>query len=312
MNWKVKALIQNVISFLPSKLSYEGYYWLQRRFGGLKYVDPFEQFTGATETWKRIQKHGSNPLGKVFFEVGTGRVPLVPMAYWLMGAEKTITIDLNPYLKDELVNEHLIYISNNIEKIKSHFGSLLNKGRFENLLTFIKEPNRDTHDFLNFFKITYIAPGDASSTELPDLCIDYHTSLHVFEHIPLEILKKILIEGNRILKNDGLFIHRIDYSDHFCHSDKNISAVNFLQYSDKQWAKYAGNRYMYMNRLRHDDYLSLLDEVGQAVIFSDPDINKPAELILKSRGIDLDERFRTKSDDILAIASAWITSQKKV
>ena len=49
----------------------------------------------------------------------------------------------------------------------------------------------------------------------------------------------------------------VDYSDHFSHSDQTISSINFLRYSDDEWQRYAGNRYMYMNRLRHDDVLAL-------------------------------------------------------
>jgi len=77
-----------------------------------------------------------------------------------------------------------------------------------------------------------LSPGDAAETHFPDQCIDYHTSYAVFKHILKIVLKKILEEGNRIIKKHGFFVHNIDYSDHFSHSDKSISAINFLQYSD--------------------------------------------------------------------------------
>jgi hypothetical protein len=66
--------------------------------------------------------------------------------------------------------------------------------------------------------------------------------------------EKIINEGNRILSEEGLFVHLIDCSDHFSHNDKSISRINFLQYNVTQWNKLAGNRYVYVNRLRHDDF----------------------------------------------------------
>lgn len=109
MQWKLKAKIQNIVSYLPKAASYNAYYWIQRHFGGLRRVNPSKALIGGIETWKRSKSQDRSPSGKVFFEVGTGRIPLVPLAYWLMGAEGTISIDLNPYLKEELIAESLRY-----------------------------------------------------------------------------------------------------------------------------------------------------------------------------------------------------------
>ncbi|SMN12505.1 hypothetical protein SPBRAN_1287 [uncultured Candidatus Thioglobus sp.] len=216
------------------------------------------------EIWKQIKEQGIEPSEKVFFEVGTGRVPLVSLAYWLMGADKIISMDLNPSMKEELIIESPDYISQNQEEILSLFGALIIERRFEKLLQLSKSEKFKIIDFFKMCQISYIAPGDASDTQFSDQSIDFHTSYNVFEHIPKSMLKKILKEGNRIIKKDGLFIHIIDYSDHFSHSDKNISAINFLQYSDDDWDKYASNRYMYMNRIRHDDFLALFESSGQS------------------------------------------------
>jgi len=311
MHWKIKAAIQNVIALLPDAVSYEAYYWIQRHFGALRRVNPVSRLLAGIETCQRIQKHGRSPAGKVFLEVGTGRAPLVPLAYWLMGAERTITIDLNPYLKEELVGDHLRYICENEAEIAALFGPLLNGKRFEEVLTYARGPKRPVTEFLDLCRITYIAPGDAANTRLPDESIDFHTSYTVFEHIPPAALEKILREGNRITKGSGLFVHYIDYSDHFSHSDKGISAINFLQYSDRAWARYAGNRYMYANRLRHDDFLSLFESVGQRVLGADPVTDQNVQNILATGKLKLDDRFRVKSKDVLAMTAAWIVTEKK-
>jgi hypothetical protein len=311
MHWKLKSKIQNVISLLPPSLSYSTYYWIQRHFGGLRRTNPIKKLNAAIETCKRICEQGETLSNKVFLEVGTGRVPIVPIAYWLMGSEKTITIDLNPYLRSELVEESLQYISKNQEEVLNLFGSLMDKERFNDLLRLSSDSLFSLPRILDLCRIEYIAPGDATSTRLPDDSIDYHTSYTVFEHIPLEVLKRILKEGNRIIKSKGLFVHRIDYSDHFSHSDKRISSINLLQYSENQWERFAGNMYMYMNRLRHDDYINLFDSVGQNIIYNQPDTDQQLRELLSDGRFQLNERFSSKSKDVLVITGAWIVSQKK-
>lgn len=309
MHWKLKAKIQNAVSLLPSSLSYEVYYWIQRHFGGLRRLDPGRLATGI-ETWKRIQEQGYTPSGKVFLEVGTGKVPLVPLAYWLMGAKRIITIDLNPYLKEELIAESLRYISDNQGEVFSLFGSLVDKTRFDELLEFGRKSEIAASEFLDLCQMNYIAPGDAADTGLPDQSIDFHTSHAVFEHIPPSVLRKILKEGNRIIRNNGLFINLIDYSDHFSYSDKNISRMNFLQYSDDAWERYAGNRYMYMNRLRHDDFIELFESVGHRIVEASPNIDQRSLEFLRSGNLHLSERFSSKPEEVLACATAWIITQK--
>ncbi|MEA3458136.1 MAG: methyltransferase domain-containing protein [Candidatus Thermoplasmatota archaeon] len=305
MRWKLKAKIQNAVSLFPSSASYATYYWIQRHFGGLRRLNPISRLTAAIETWKRIQEQGVIPSGKVFLEVGTGRVPLVPLAYWLIGAEKTITMDLNPYLKAELVGESIQYISENKEKILNLFGSLIDKKRFDELQSLSRNSHFSVSAFLDLCQVDYVAPIDAADTRFSEQCIDFHTSYTVFEHIPLEVLKQILNEGNRIIKNNGLFVHRIDYSDHFSHSDKSISAINFLQYSDNEWEKFAGNRYMYMNRLRHDDFISLFKSVGHHIMECQPNTDQRLQKSLRNGSLQLDNRFSSKSEDVLAITGAW-------
>ena len=263
MRWKTKAAIQNFISKLPLSASYALYYWVQRYFGGLKKpINPISRFRAGVNTWLQLNETGFEPVGKVFLEVGTGRIPLAPIAYWIMGAQGTITIDLNPYMKMELLKESIEYASLHEDELTDMFGRLIHGDRLHQLIQLFWTDSSFLHSILKYCGITYIAPGDASNTGLADRSVDVHTSYNVFEYIPKNILKSILNEANRILKDKGISIHRIDYSDHFSHSDKNISAINFLQFDELDWDKYAGNAYMYMNRLRHDDFLYLFESSG--------------------------------------------------
>lgn len=310
MNWKIKAVIQNTIAKLPTQLSYNLYYYIQRKLGGLKNLNLTDHFIAAVKTWQLIEEQGKNPIGKNFFEVGTGRAPLLPIAYYLMGANQTITVDLNPYIKKEIVFEYLQYLKQHQNDIIQIFGQRLNQDRFKKLLQFIDGHKFSLHDLLSLCSIQYWAPSDAGRTQIADLSIDFHTSNNVFEHIDEVNLKRILTEGIRILKSNSLFVHYIDYSDHFSHSDSSISAINFLQYNDTEWSRYADNRYMYMNRLRHDDFVRLFKDQSLQILKEEPIVDQRSVEILKSDSLPIDSRFKDKSPQILAITGSWFVGQK--
>ena len=50
MHWKIKAKIQNTISIFPSSMSHTVYYWLQRKFGGVRSVNPVNGLKAGIET----------------------------------------------------------------------------------------------------------------------------------------------------------------------------------------------------------------------------------------------------------------------
>ncbi|MBD2148133.1 methyltransferase domain-containing protein [Sphaerospermopsis sp. FACHB-1194] len=257
------------------------------------------------ETCKHIENVGQSPVGTTFLEVGTGRRINTPLAFWLLGAEKIITVDLNPYLKEELVKADLEYIKNHATQIEDLFENRIVNNRLNLLIEFTQSPF-NLQDLLKFINVDYIAPGDASQLSIPSNSIDFHTSYTVFEHIPPEIIKAIIKEGKRVLKSNGLFVHKIDYSDHFSHSDKSISAINFLQFSDSEWNRIAGNRYMYMNRLRHDDFRKLFVDLDTSILLDE--VNESLDARSSLNKISLDSFFSQKDTEILGITSAWIVS----
>src|SRR5687767_9481185 len=134
MQWKLKAAIQNTIARLPTSVSYWTLYQLQRRVGGLKRTNPVENLIAGIDTWRRIIDAGCHPADKTFFEVGTGTAPIVPLAYWLLGARHTITLDINPYLKEELIHESVDYVARNRSEIEHLFGVHLRQDRLDRLI----------------------------------------------------------------------------------------------------------------------------------------------------------------------------------
>ncbi|MEM9186549.1 MAG: methyltransferase domain-containing protein [Planctomycetota bacterium] len=310
MHWKAKAVLRNVLARLPHTLSHAAYYQTQRRFGGLRRVDPKSRLRAAAETWRRLANAGADPVGKTFFEIGTGRMVTVPLAYWLMGAERTVTVDLNRYLKPELVRESLQRIAQERDAVETIFGGLVDPGRLDRVSELAPAPAFDCEAVLREIGVEYHAPGDAARTGLPDASIDFHTSFTVLEHIPPAVLAAIFAEATRVLKPGGLLVHGVDYSDHFSHSDPRITAVNFLRYSGRAWDRWSGNRYMYMNRLRHADYLRILRGAGHELLDQSAVTDQRSLALLESGGLPLSEPFRGLPAEELAKTSGWFVATR--
>ncbi len=311
MNWRLKSALLQAIERLPSSASYATYYWLQRHLGRSQVVDVTTKLRHGIATWTHVTDQGRDPRGLTFFEVGSGRTLLVPVAYWLMGARRTITVDLHRYLSLDMVRESLRLIAADQVRIRALFGNRLDSSRFDAMLDLGRRRDWPLETFLDLCSIEYIAPGDAADTGLPSGSVDVHTSYTVFEHIPEDVIRRILAEGTRITGDHGIFVHRVDYSDHFYTFDKGITTINFLKYSDRAWRAYAGNRYAYTNRLRHDDMLRLFEDAGHRIVATRPDVDERALALLRSGTFRLNERFSAKPESVLAISASWIVSAKE-
>ncbi len=239
---------------------------------------------------------------KAFLEIGTGRAPTLALGYWLTGASETFTVDLHRYVRPELVEEALSYIKANPEEVRKTFGELLVAERLETLLSKSLSPTQ----LMTAAGIRYLAPADAASLPLPNASIDFHTSYTVLEHIPPGAIERIMKEGNRVVRPGGAFAHLIDYSDHFWHSHREIGPFHFLRYSDAHWKRIAGNRFMFMNRLLHDDYRALFAGVHHRIVTEDPILLSPTDQAAIREGrVPLAPRFASKPQATLAIGGSW-------
>jgi len=264
--------------------------------------------------------------GKTFFEVGTGHCPIVPIGFFLCGAEKIVTIDLHRRLDFGILKKSLEWMSENREEVCGYYDGVANpqitpqrnslrisQGKQipqiierMDLIDSLKElPEK----FLSEANIQYLAPADAANTGLPDESVDYHISTTVFEHIPRQDIERILKEAKRILKKDGMAVHFIDLSDHFQHQDKSITGINFLRYSDEEWDKIAGNEFAYCNRLRVSDYFGLFREAGFDMCRKEALEDKEAKESLTD-GVQIDEKFHEYSVNDFCVTELRVALKK--
>lgn len=313
MNWRLKALVQKAVAALPGSLSNRAYYLLQRRFGriGADYLSAcMKTFAEGVKLARHVLTQGMPLEGAKFLEVGTWRNLNLPISLWLAGASAVTSVDKNRYLKEDLVLGNLASIVDSQDDVAQLFGELADQSAFRDRMAALLsvDPN-DFAGLVELIELDYSAPSDAARLELPADSVDCHVSRRVMEHIPPNVVHDILAEATRVLKPGGLCIHLVDFSDHFAHTDNSISSINFLRYDDRRWARWAGNRYAYHNRLRVDDFSELFSDAGLEVLSADGAVCRRALEELEA-GFPLDVRFAAKSNQVNATAEAWIVARR--
>ena len=284
------------------------YRFIQKKFGRLK-ADPMSRIPAQAQMAHWILEMEGKIEGKVFFEVGTGHNPIVPIGFFLCGAKKIVTVDRYRRLDLDILKKSLAWLAENRKEIFEHYESVVEWSVFNERMDLLKKLAQKPKECMLEANIEYLAPADASNIGLPDESIDYHISTTVFEHIPRQDIKQILNEARRILKEDGAAIHFIDLSDHFQHQDNSITSINFLKYSENEWIRIAGNEFAYCNRLRVSDYSILFKEEGFDIFRKEVVVDRDARKVIQN-GFILDGRFRNYNVDDLCATGLRIALKK--
>ena len=234
INWKLKALLYKVFEIF--KLN-KTLYFIQTHITGRAKI----QFTKLDPHWERhansIQEKNCNSI----LEVGAGKSleQNIFFSYYFENSKFQKVIDINNMINFDLCNE----ASHRIAK-------LLNKD--------FKGKIKSNQDLIRNYNIYYEAP--CKLEDIKEEKFDICTSTASLEHFSRDDLNLFLNQIKIVLKKNGFVSSVIDYSDHYSHTDKNISPLNFLKFSEKNWKKY-NNNYLYQNRLRHNDYKILFENL---------------------------------------------------
>ncbi len=153
--------------------------------------------------------------------------------------------------------------------------------------------------------IRYLAPGDAARLPDADGHYNIHFSITVLEHIEPAVLSDVLREARRVLAPGGLAVHFVDPSDHFAHQDTSIPFINFLQYSERQWQRVAGNEFSYTNRLRASDIEREFRVAGFDIVRIDRKVDQRS-LAAVEAGFPLHEAFRHMDPEDLCTSAIHV------
>jgi SAM-dependent methyltransferase len=265
------------------------YKQIQKRFGRLN-ADPVSRLRAQMKMACWIAEVGMVLQGKRVLEVGTGHMPIVPVGFFLCGAESVTTVDLHRRLDVALFRKSLEWMACNKSCLENIYSGVVAPTLLSQRFALIEKMYKTPLQFLKEADIRYLAPADAAAMAIPEKSVDFHISNTVLEHISKDVIKDIFCEAKRILKKEGTAIHFIDLSDHFQHQDNSIKKIHFLKFPDKEWLKIAGNQFGYCNRLRVSDYLSLFDELLFVVMKNESNIDSGSVHALKN-GFIVDDKF---------------------
>jgi hypothetical protein len=67
---------------------------------------------------------------------------------------------------------------------------------------------------------------------------------------------------------------------------------------------------MYMNRLRHDDFINLFQNVNCKILIEEPDIDE--SLLLQKSDFKLNSKFKSKPDEVITIIGSWLVSNHNI
>lgn len=252
------AQIKDVIPFAPQVR------WLKRAlvgYGG----DPSNDeglLADATNIASMLKAAGAKIEDATVVEIGTGWMPILPLIFRMAGASEIISLDLNRLMDVHTFRAGLKYVRENLERIvvqegrdpsMFYTGRLIHPSRMESMADLCRRSG-----------ISYRAPADFLDLQ-PRSC-DYIVSRTVLEHIPDRIIPQIFDHAKKVLKPGGMMCHWIDMSDHFEFTNKSLSRLDFLRYSEREWAVRAAQPGRFQNRLRRFEYVRMLEQNGWEVL----------------------------------------------
>lgn len=264
-NWKVKAIVQKIISFFPG--NYKINYLFQKYVtkGVILSDEYFYDRLGHAEKHANFYFNEKKSYPDSTLELGTGWYPVVPISMYLLGADSICTIDITPLCDKTKLIVTLKKFAEAIKNKKVNSIFLRDEARVKKLITLSdKAYEMELNEILSKLTITYLKV-DARSLPFDAESFDFIHSNNTLEHIYEDILIDILKEFKRIQKIDGLQSHFIDMSDHFAHADYSITIYNYLKYSESQW-KRIDNSVQPQNRLRINQYRNIYKKIGLSII----------------------------------------------
>ena len=305
--WHLKAIVQKTISFLPN--SHKINYWFQKNitkgvFLGDDYF--FDRLEHAKQHIEAYQQNCGSLEGIKTLELGTGWYPVIPFSLFLTGVGQINTVDISNLTNKEKLKDTLDRFVELIEHKQLERYITAKKERVELLLTVKNDwDNLKFEEILASLNIHYIVMDARNLVNIEQHSIDLVHSNNTFEHVYPSILKDILKEFVRVVKQKGLQSHFIDMSDHFAHFDKSINIYNFLKYSHTTWNKIIDNNVQPQNRWRFAQFVNLYQQLNIPISAS---IVRKGDLeALKS--INIHAEWKQYSTEELAISHCYIFSK---
>lgn len=298
--WLINTAVQRAISWLPQSLRWNSVFQsvftrsIQLGFGMLQ--NRAEYCTKTLDAYFALSKALPSSAFHVL-EIGTGRYPVAPIAFYLCGAEQISTFDIISLLGSRRVKQTL-----------ELFASCYRSGELQKLLPRLL-PERAARleemlllaDFIPCKRVLAklnikVFVRDAQQTGLPSESVNVMFSHTVLQHFPLPVLQNVFAELRRVASPGAIMGHWINMADLFAPFDPSISRLNCFRFSTRQW-RVLNSPLTPQNRLRLSDYRRVAINSGFQILKEDVTSAEERELAR----VPLASEFRHYSrEDMLA------------
>ena len=241
INWKIKAFLYKILFILKAK---KILFFIQKKITRRADI----KINKVDANWEYHLKYlrSFNSVKILEFGAGKSLEQNIFLNYQLNGKLSQTVIDVSNMLDIDLFNQANDQIAAVLKADRKFFAKSID-------------------DIKKFHNIEYLAPCSIEKIEKLNFKFDACISTTTLEHLSVEKLESYLISLKKIIKKDGIISSLIDYSDHYCHTDRNIGALNFLQFNESDWKKY-NTPYFFQNRLRHQDYRKLFIKMDYEIV----------------------------------------------
>jgi hypothetical protein len=300
MHWKLKGLLQKTLGVLPAGETL--HYRLQRHLGGMR--NPRREIGLKIDDWEGMVKQlhgvGARIPGARLMEIGSGWYPALPLACHLVGAARVYTVDLNRLLKPDLMRLCIAMLGEQLPRLAS--ACEVDLAEVEARYARLREAATRSDDpgTISDGVIDYRAPADAAASGLPDGSIDIVFSNSVLEHVPPDAIARIHRATRSLVRPGGWVFHSVNCGDHYAYADRSIHQLNYLQFSDAQWA-FWNNRFLYQNRLRAHQLVDGARDAGFDIVL-DTSHARPQRL-QQLQAMAIAEQFRHIAPEKLCITT---------
>lgn len=308
MKWTTKAAIQRLLNNAP--MGPTAYYLGQRTFGNFRRFSVTSKVRQAVCCLSYLNGLGEDIEGWHAMEIGTGWTPIIPLVFWLNGLRTCDTYDVAPLMKRKLFFETIRQLSEDPRAVVPQPASAAKRAsvadklrRLVNAAAFAPSVAHVLHEC----GIRYHAKRDAADTALPSNSVDLVFSNVVLEHVPLASVHRLFAEAYRVLRPNGYMVHLIDPSDHFSHGDASISPVNFLRFSEREFARY-NTSFLFQNRIRASAWRTLITDHSFSIRVWDCVVNEKALQLLPS--LPVDKAFAGLPPEDLCTTAIWVVATR--
>jgi hypothetical protein len=308
VRWLAKSVLQNAISVLPGSVAVNGV--LQRYGTGSVVMTPERVVSRLVRVGGRHVDHqrrfGTRPLDQTtVVEVGTGFVPLLPVGLYLAGAAGVHTYDIvrlsNAARTADLLRQ--IVTAADSGALERECPWTL-PDRLARVREIAADPPADLDALLATMHVSYHV-GDATRSGLAAGTAHLFVTNNVFEHIPADVIRALLAEAHRTGAPGALLSHHIDLRDHYAKFDRKVGVYNSLRFTSRQW-RYLNSRMEPQNRLRHSDYLQMVDEAGFELLLDDSRAGPDAAFAAVRPAAE----FHRYADDDLRVIDMWVAARR--